>query len=300
MNPPPSSLRLPSGSASSSCMAITLPLSLLFGRVSSQTALCNILFYLDATAGCATLTAHTPPCPASPPNRPSANFHLPALSPKASPPSSTTTDKPPTSTTSSSPAYTQFHFRPRRPSSRSTWSALRVFQLPPATTWSTCFRAKVLPPKPKSSSPMVTKQSRSRDLLTLSPATFLGLHPPPSYKFRHQFCRTSPPNHCPLHPAPSTSTRYTTTFPWPTTVYLRLDPLPHPKNPAPSFWNVWTMTNEQASSNSGTGCPSTYATSRSTFTALAGLHRSSTISATSSASSPTSSPLPRLILARAP
>ena len=55
------------------------------------------------------------------------------LAPKASPPSSATTDRPPTPSTSSSPACTKCHFRPRGISSQSACSAPRVSQPSPAT-----------------------------------------------------------------------------------------------------------------------------------------------------------------------
>ena len=56
--------------------------------------------------------------PASPPNRPLANFLSPFPAPKAPQPSPTTSDQLPTPSTSSSPACTQFRFRLRRLLSR--------------------------------------------------------------------------------------------------------------------------------------------------------------------------------------
>ena len=114
-------------------MATPLQPSSLFGRALFQQAPCNILSYWGATAGCVLRRAHTPSCRVSPPSRSSPNFPSRFLAPKASPPSSATTDRLPTPSTSSSPACTQSHFRPRRLSSKLTWSAPRVSQPSPAT-----------------------------------------------------------------------------------------------------------------------------------------------------------------------
>ena len=61
---------------------------------------------------------------------------------------------------------TQYHFRLCRLSSRSTWFAPRVSLPSPATTYSTRSPATAFHLKPKSSSPMGTKQSHSQDSLT--------------------------------------------------------------------------------------------------------------------------------------
>ena len=82
----------------------------------------------------------------------------------------------------------------------------------------------------ESSWPMGTKQSRSRDTLTLNRVICFGpllLH---SYKFRHRPYRTLPRNHYP--PA---STPFTTTSPWPTTGLSRTEPPPLPKVPCPKL-----------------------------------------------------------------
>ena len=116
VNWPHSSPRLPSGSASSFCMATPIQPSLLFRGKLSQQAPCNILSYWEGTAWCVLHNAHTPACPVSPPNQSSANFPSRFLAPKASPPSSATTDLPPKPSNAGLMACTQAHFRSRRPS----------------------------------------------------------------------------------------------------------------------------------------------------------------------------------------
>ena len=169
-------------------------------------------------------SALKPSCPISPPNRSSPHFPSRSPAPKASPPSSVTTDRQPTPSTSNSLACTQSHFRPRR----FCPSQLGPLQFSPATIWSICSPATAFPLKPKLRCQKVPK-SRSRDPLASNQATVLGPLLLPSCKFRYQPYWTLPQNHY-----PPTSTPFTTITPWPTTGSLGPSPPPSPMVPCPT------------------------------------------------------------------
>ena len=129
-------------------------------------------------------------------------FFLPFLAPKTSSPSSRTTEGPPMPSTSSSPKCMKFHFCLRRLFNPSTRSAPRVSRLSPATIWFTCFPVTTFPLNPKSTSPVCTKQSRSRDSPTSNQATSLGTLLLPSYNFQHRPSKTSSRDQCPPRSMP--------------------------------------------------------------------------------------------------